>query len=69
MTQYGLLEKEVLSKLKTYACFITMITSYEKLIYFYYIRDAVGHKGLIMLSDSMPVMYLKCYVDYFSVFA
>lgn len=29
----------------------------------------LGHKGFIMLSDSMPVMYLKCFVDYFSVFA
>lgn len=40
MNQYDLLEKEVLSKLKIYACFINMITSYEKVIYFYYIRDA-----------------------------
>ena len=42
MTQYDLLEKEVLRKLKTYACFITVITSYEKVIYFYYIRDTAS---------------------------
>lgn len=29
----------------------------------------LGHRGFIMLSDSMPVMYLKCFVDHFSVFA
>lgn len=27
------------------------------------------HKGLTMLSDSVPAMYLKCFVEYFTVFA
>lgn len=32
-------------------------------------KEHLVHKGLTMLSDLMPAMYLKCFVEYFSVFA